>query len=217
MIHDGYNYAQTYTGANGTPLTILYRPMVWWQRLAVLDFMNHHSTDSGAVYLTESIQDQIIAIDGLANDKHMHLLGIVQDSCEGKNTIIKDVIGFGGDKQEADDEVQLAKSAEVYWQFPHFNKFTCDTCKQFICDPLTGEITKFSRGPEDVLLCRTQAGCPKISPEDEWIPNWRHWQALTHHKMCQHYGYWPDDPIVQKNKTIIEKVYNEVMLNHGNA
>ena len=55
-------------------------------------------------------------------------------------------------------------------------------------------------------MCRTPAGCPKGTPENQLSLSPQNWLAFRHYRECQAVGYSPeerDDPIVRRNASLI--------------
>ncbi len=57
--------------------------------------------------------------------------------------------------------------------------------------------------------CRTDAGCPKGTPENSKSLSPRNHLVYQHWKECKAVGQFPDDEIVRKNAAIIQELVDQ--------
>lgn len=91
-----------------------------------------------------------------------------------------------------------------------FAKRDCSACKTWWYDDDTGKVVmrkgKPLRRPEGtVVLCQTQAGCPKGTPEQPKSFSAKNRLAWLHFLECDAVGQFPDDPIVRRNARVIRQ------------
>lgn len=91
---------------------------------------------------------------------------------------------------------------------PQFAKRDCSDCKKWWYDDDTGKVVMKGGKPllrpaDSVLLCQTEAGCPKGTPENSKALSPRNRMAWNHFRDCAAVGQFPDDPIVRRNARVI--------------
>ena len=97
-------------------------------------------------------------------------------------------------------------------EFPQFANVTCQQCREWWWDPELGRMVRGSEGEalrrpmEATILCETEVGCRRGHYVDPKGLSPKNREAVAHYKRCRAAGVFPDDPIVQRNKVIIEDI-----------
>lgn len=96
---------------------------------------------------------------------------------------------------------------------PHVATRDCEHCQLFVYDAdgkpqiYRGGLVLRPKG--NLPNCRTPAGCPKGTPENQKGLTDQNMHALAHYRECVAVGYRPDeaaDPIVRRNAAIISRM-----------
>lgn len=207
MIPDGNNRIIKINGD-----VICYRRMLRFERthtmrqfLKIKDAINDEGV--AELFLGEMVRQKIQWVNGSFSISQWSITWHDQE-------IVDSVLGHDDDEEQDDRKFEHAVKMRI--AYPHLLNDPCGHCQKYIYNPLTGKTTKdgngqpYARQPEDVLLCQTRDGCPKGSPETEVKWNSDFDQTYEYDQFCRSAGQWPDDPIVLKNKGIIDRVRREL-------
>lgn len=204
FINDGYG--EWFRFGN---IEVEFRPLVWNGRLGLLKRLslcqNREMRESilrGAVYdrIVSHSQD---AIEQLS----------ILDSNEF-TSIAKRVIGVGNFRRERDDAKNLFDGVLLVSRFPWFAKVSCDTCRKYWFNPLSGKFTAFVADGkpaerEGQVLCETHTKCPVGHYSKQKRLTAKNRLAFQHYLECKATGSFPDDPIVSRNAEIIDRAMRQ--------
>lgn len=198
MIYDGYTLNATLGR-----LSFAYRPALYAERKATVESVRFHRS--------EEMVDAFIG-------RHVPWINQRELTEQERIGLFYICLGImppetGGDWErgwEKRDADNLYEGVILSIKHPQFAKRDCGMCKKWWYDDDTGKIAMRGKKPllrplDTVLLCETETGCPKGTPEDQKSlspKNQLTWQAYREWSAV---GAFPDDPIVRRNAWIIER------------
>jgi len=190
-VPDGYNEALAVAGT-----TVEFRPLLSRERQLLVARLRDLSPNDASRYLKDTARSRVvwgeIRFDEL-------------DPIQARAVIAK--IAAKSGVKEAADVANLHAGVQIELKYPHLSKTTCDYCKAWWYDPMTGVTTEqdgcaLQREPESELLCVIDR-CPRGTPEKPNVLSGKNRWAWLHFQECEAVNEWPDDPIVRRNARVI--------------
>lgn len=120
------------------------------------------------------------------------------------------MIGDGYDAERADLQ-NLRDGILFEGAHPEISCVTCAQCRVWWFDPLTGQTARdletrqpLKRPAEATVLCETEIGCVRGHYSAPKGLSDKNRAAVLHYEQCRRAGVFPDDPIVARNRIVIE-------------
>lgn len=200
-IPDGYTEEHSIDG-----VAILLRPFTRWDRralgeylLGMTDVMLHRAE-------RRLVLSRVVDCDGDIEDLDSVRLWEL-------------AMGIHNTEREIADETNLSDGVFIAIRYPWLARTTCDQCRKFLWNPLTGVLHRNAGGPplerEGDPPCEPAAASP--CPKGHWgnpvqlsAKNQKAWRF---HQACEASGVFPDDPIVRRNERVIRDVFRRAEQN----
>lgn len=195
MIPDGYNYHALIDG-----YTFVYRRMPRADAVALNAELRGVLTDELRASATYSVlSKQVVAAEPDVDVSDLPLPVF--------SALLEVVFGVGAYQQEQADEKNLHDGVYLATRWPWLVKTTCEQCRHWWYDPLTGRTARPDkepiRRPQGIQTLCECGVCPKGHYDNPVQLSERNAAAVRFHETCEATGTFPHDLRVRRNGHII--------------
>lgn len=116
------------------------------------------------------------------------------------------VTGYNTTDQQRKDDHNLIEGVRLMALYPHFSRFSCESCRYWWVDPRSGTTARYNDQPlrrQGETLCETPQGCPAGHYTQQRRLSEKNVQAFRHYLECVAVGEFPDDPLVKHHARLI--------------
>lgn len=183
--------------------------MTWNGRLGFLKRLSYcQNSEMRASILRNAVQNRIV------NHSPDAIEQIATLDSDGFTAIAKTILGVGNFHREREDAKNLFDGVLLVSRFPWFARVSCDTCRKYWFNPLSGKFTAFVADGkpaerEGQVLCETHTKCPVGHYSKQKRLTAKNRLAFQHYLECKATGNFPDDPIVSRNAEIIDRAIRQ--------